>query len=304
MKTWIALLLAMTWFFPFQVQVKPPPTLASLEIDLWPEYDKPQTLVIYRMTLDSATPLPADMSILIPTSVGDPAAVATHEANGLYNLAYTRTIQGDWSAISFKATSLQIQFEYYDPGLVKNGSVRSYSYAWQGDYAIKALTVQIQQPVDATQMQISPALGTAINGDGGLAYYNAMIGSVPAGTQFKISFGYQKANDTLSRSVQAVQTSETLSPNTPGRTPNPRNDLAYAFGGLGVLLLAGGGYWYFRTGQEAKAAGIPRRHKPRKGKIEADGLSEQGAIYCSQCGKRATLGDIFCRICGTRLRKE
>jgi hypothetical protein len=304
MRHWIVMLLIMVWFVPAQVQTKAPPTLASLEVDLWPEYDKPAMLVIYRITLDANTVLPVDLSIQIPTAVGDPAAVATREANGLFNLAYTRTVQGDWSSISFTVTSPQIQFEYYDPGLVMNGSARTFTYQWQGDYTVKGLTIQVQQPVDATQMQISPALGSPISGDGGLIYYNAMIGAVPANTHFKLSLKYQKNTATLSQSVQSVQLSENLNTNTPGRTQNPINNLAYGLGILGVLLLAGGGYWYYRTGQASKTTRIPKRRKHSQTQDEEEDINTQEAIYCAQCGKRAAAGDVFCRICGARLRKD
>ena len=304
MRKWIIMLLILVWFAPAQVQAKAPPSLESLEVDLWPEYDRPTILVIYLITLDANTTLPVDLSIQIPTAAGDPAAVASRETNGLFNLAYTRTIQGDWSSISFTATSPQIQFEYYDPGLVKNGSMRTYSFEWHGDYTVKGLTLQVQQPVDATQMEISPALGSAITGDGGLVYYNAMIGAVPAGTQFKLSMKYQKNSDTLSQSVQPVQPSENLTTNTPGRTPNPINNLAYGLGILGVLLLTGGGYWYYRTGKASKTNTVQKRHKPRPTQDEEDDINPQETVYCAQCGKRASTGDIFCRVCGARLRKE
>jgi hypothetical protein len=303
MRKWIILLLILVWLAPAQVQAKASPTLESLEVDLWPEYDQPSMLVIYRITLDAKTTLPVDLSIQIPTAAGDPAAVASRETNGLFNLVYTRTIQGDWSSISFTATSLQIQFEYYDPGLVMDGSARTYSFEWRGDTTVNSLTLQVQQPVDATQMQISPALGSAITGDGGLVYYNAMIGAVPAGTQFKLSLKYQKSSDTLSQSVQPVLPSETLTTNTPGRTPNPII-LAYALGIFGVLLLAGGGYWYYRTGQATKTNRIPKRHKHRPNQDDEEDIHSQEAVYCAQCGKRASTGDAFCRVCGAHLRKE
>jgi hypothetical protein len=306
MHKWVLVLLMMLiCLIPAPVQAKAPLSFESVEIDLWPEYDQPTMLVIYRLTLDAATPLPADMAIRIPTTAGDPSAVATREVNGqLLTMAYTRTIQDDWSTISYKTTSLQMQFEYYDPALVKNGSTRTFTYEWQGDYAVKAMTLNIQQPVGASQMVLSPTQGSAISGDGGLAYYNAMIGSVPAGTKFKQSIQYQKNNDDLSKSAQSVQPSESLNAGTTGRAPNTVTVLAWALGALGVLLLAGGGFWYFRTGQVNKTEVYDRRHKPRKERVDESEVTTQDGVFCHQCGKRASTGDIFCRVCGTRLRKE
>jgi hypothetical protein len=306
MRKWIlAFLLVILCLVPASVQAQSLLVFDSVEIDLWPEYDQPTLLIIYRLTLDSATTLPVDVSIRIPTTAGDPSAVATREASGqLLTAAYTRTVQGIWSTIKFKATSLQMQFEYYDPALVKEGSTRSFTYEWQGDYEVKAMTLQVQQPVGATEMVLSPAMGSAISGENGLAYYNAMVGEVTAGTKFKLSVQYQKDNDSLSQTAQTVQPSESLSTGTAGHAGDPKTVLAWALGVLGVLLLAGGGYWYFRTGQINRSEPFDRRHKPRRERGGEAEAPAQDGVFCHQCGKRASAGDIYCRVCGTKLRKE
>ena len=46
-----------------------PAGLADLEIALWPEYDQPQVLVIYRAQLEQDTLLPAAVSLGLPAGV-------------------------------------------------------------------------------------------------------------------------------------------------------------------------------------------------------------------------------------------
>ncbi|MRR30726.1 zinc ribbon domain-containing protein, partial [bacterium] len=72
--------------------------------------------------------------------------------------------------------------------------------------------------------------------------------------------------------------------------------LPWLVGAFGVLMIAGGLYYYFR-GTARPRSGARRRH--------ATGGEEDGKqTYCPQCGTRARSGDRFCRTCGTRLRQN
>jgi hypothetical protein len=114
-----------------------PIALDALEIDFWPEYDQPSMLVIYRLTLAAETGMPATLALRIPTSVGTPYNVAYKDADGqLYNLTYTRDVQGDWTLITFTTITNQVQAEYYDPALAKAGTRRTYAFEWQESKSI------------------------------------------------------------------------------------------------------------------------------------------------------------------------
>ncbi len=302
MRKWLLLLiLALGLAWPTAAQAQDTVTLSKMELDLWPEYDKPSMLVIYHLFLAPGTTLPANVSLHIPASAGDPYNLAVRETDGqLYNLAHSRTVQGDQAVISFTTPGQEIQFEYYDPQLTRNGSTRSYTYRWPGDYAIAALTIQVQQPIGATGMQISPSLGTGLSGDGGVVYYTGIEGAIQAGQTFNVKLSYQKDNDKLSVEALQVVPSTPISDNTVGRSPTPKDVLPWIFGGLGVLLVAGGVFWYIRAGQEESSGGR-KRHVSKRVNGELLAASDD-SLYCHECGKRAVPGDLFCRACGTRLR--
>jgi hypothetical protein len=81
--------------------------------------------------------------------------------------------------------------------------------------------------------------------------------------------------------------------------------LPWILGFLGIALIAGGGWWYWRSGlsKERSPAGAARpRRKPSTSREPA--ASPEGYVYCHECGKRAGPGDRFCRACGARLRTE
>jgi len=45
--------------------------ISNMEIDIWPDYDQPSTLVIYHISFASLTNFPAKVSFTIPASAGD-----------------------------------------------------------------------------------------------------------------------------------------------------------------------------------------------------------------------------------------
>ena len=292
------------------VKADNPPTIDTVEIDLWPEYDQPSMLVLYHIFIAPGTALPVPMSLHIPARVGDPAHVATREADGiLYNAPFKRTVSGDWSTVTLTATSLEVQFEYYDPALTKNGANRSFTYEWQGEYNVNSLSIQVQQPVGVTNMQITPSLGLGTVGNGGIIFYNSTVGTVNAGTKFSVSLTYQKNNDNLTASSLQVQLSAPISSQTPGRAPGLNYVLAWTLGGLGAFLLVGGGIWYWRSGRSGPSRQSRKRHalRPQKLTVQRPAPIESAVsegVYCHQCGNRARDGDVFCRLCGTKLRKE
>ena len=95
----IIILIACTPLLPAlaQSEVK----LSSMEVDLWPEYDRPNVLVIYRITLPPTTTLPVDLSFRIPAAAGEPSAVAVRQmsAQGEAGLSVERVFGWPWATI-------------------------------------------------------------------------------------------------------------------------------------------------------------------------------------------------------------
>jgi len=273
--------------------------LSSMKVALWPEYDQPSVLVIYYIVLPAEITLPVDLTFRIPASVGEPNAVAAKQMDGsLFNVVYERQVIGDWAYISFTATTPESQLEYYDPTLVVSGEDRHYEYLWPGDYPVDAMFVQVQQPLGAEDMRISPSMGSGTVGSDGLTYYNAEIGALTQDQTFEISIDYQKSTNTLS--VESVP----IAPSAPIPDTGPENInwtqlLPWLLGVLGVGLIAGGIWWYWSTGKRQPAS----HRQPVAGtRREPESSPVQGDVFCHQCGRRAGEGDIFCRSCGTRLR--
>jgi hypothetical protein len=306
MRKWLfSILLILVVLIPASTKAQDTLELSSLQIGIWPEFDKPSVLVIYQLALSPSTTLPASVSLRIPISAGDPNAVAARQVDGsLYTIDSTRQLDGQWSIISFTTPTPEVQLEYYDPGLVKDGAARHFTYTWPGDYAVSQLTIQVQQPTAATNMRISPSLGSGVVGTDGLTYFTQDIGAVTAGQTIQISLDYQKSNDVLSAETLPVESSAPI-PQGASSDINLTSWLPWVLGILGAGLIIGGVIWFWQTGRQVP--GTRARHqRSRKSSYQSEmNIGAAGdAVYCSQCGKRAMPGDQFCRSCGSPIQNK
>jgi hypothetical protein len=282
-----------------------PITLDTLQISIWPEYDKPSVLIIYQMTLSANTSYPATLSIRIPSAAGEPNAVAARQVDGsLFTIDHTRQVVGEWAIITFTTTTPELQLEYYDPSLYINGTDRHFTYLWPGDYTVSQLSIQVQQPFDATQMRFSPSLGSGALGNYNLTYYTQDLGMISTGQDFQITIDYQKSSAVLSAENLPIEPSASIPQGTVGNI-NLKTWLPWVLGILGAGLIIGGIVWFWQSGRQ-RPAPQPRRRRTKSAVLEKDTLSSSAgeAIYCSQCGKRASPGDQFCRYCGSSLRSK
>jgi hypothetical protein len=306
MHKWaIALVMIFSLLLSYQVHAQDPVTLSSMVIQIWPEYDKPSVLVIYRFTLSSSTAFPANLSIRIPTTAGEPNAVAERQLNGsLYSINYSRQVIGNWAIISFTTTESEVQLEYYDPGLIKNEDSRHFQYNWPGDYAIGQLTIQVQQPLGANDMRISPSLGSGELGSDGMIYYTQDLGSVPASQSLQITIDYKKPTNALSIENLPVEPSAPIPQNNANEL-NFSTLLPWILGILGAGLIIGGSIWFWQSGRQQPRLST-RRQRTRQDSYQTETIEQvnEDVVYCSQCGKRALPGDQFCRFCGSALRNR
>jgi hypothetical protein len=301
-KKTVLFILVVLSIFVLGAQAQEAPLFESLTIDLWPEYDRADMLVIYKGELSPEVSLPVEVTLRIPVEAGEPAVVAVGpDARSVADSVFDTQVMGEWLDVSFIATTPAIQFEYYDPRLVKDGSLRTFDYVWPGDYGVNKLVLQVQQPMGATNFVVSPPMGRMVQDQVGFTYDIIEVGELEQGETFELGVSYEKETDALSVQSLQIQPSATLEPGS----SNPFNldqPWVWFLIGLGVVLIGGGAYWYWRTGQQDTQP--KKRRQRRAAGPNQVGVPEGKAVYCHQCGKRAMPGDQFCRTCGTRLRSE
>ena len=291
----------------------------AFQLDIWPEYDHPdhnlvdpeeldpRALIIYMGRLSEDVTLPANITFRIPADVGVLNAVAVVPADGgmPLNATYEQRVDGEWLLVTMTATLPDILLEYYLP-IDVNGSSRYFEYDWLGDFDVDWMAVQVQQPYAATDMRIEPDFADSyVSANDNLTYYRSEVGSPGYGDTFEIKISYTKNGNQLSKEYVAVR------PTSPIDTGNGSLDrfaslLPWLIGGLGVLLLAGGGLWYWQMKKmEAQPAKTKRSRRSGVAIKSPEQISAENGgqgVFCHQCGKRAAAGDRFCRSCGTKLR--
>jgi len=301
MRRWLtitfSLLILLVLTIPVQAQSGL--SFSSVNVSLLPEYDQSNMLVFLEMQLAADTQYPATVTIKLPGRVDKPYVVAigpsldTVSDQGI-QFSYEKI--GNWLELTVVADTPAIRIEYYDPQLLRTGNQRSYTYTWNGDYATDNFSVAFQAPPNATNVVTTPDLGSPVLTNQGLPYYQAEAGALAAGESINISIQYDKADEVLTLSGQAVQPTEPLG--TQSWTSSLDNILPWLAGGLGLILVVGGIIYFQRTSQGSESHSRKRHSKGRK----ASGAGVDENVYCHECGKRAQPSDRFCRTCGVRLR--
>lgn len=299
MKKLIPLLLFLMLTFPGAVQSQERAAFERLTIEIWPEYDEPSALVIYRGILSPDTSLPAQVTFQIPARAGQPNAVAVRGADEqLISVQYERVVRGDNAEINFTATSEEIQFEYYDPDLQRDGERRAFTYRWPGNHRVRSASFMVQKPRNATDLEISPPFGESFQGSNGLTYFRMSETSLPLDEEFTIRLEYRKASDTLSIGDQPVQPSMPIEPRL-SFSFQGRNLVPWLLGGVGLLLILGAGILYWRFGVTLSSQEMFQQERKKPTPVFSDQES-----FCPQCGSRTGENDRFCRVCGQKLREQ
>ena len=262
------------------------PRLESVQIEIWPEYDRPAALVILKAELADDVGLPAVVSLRIPASSGGPAAVAfaTAKMGQLFNLKHDRSDATDFITLRFTASERFFHVEFYDR-FATGGNERTYRYLWPGDLPVRSLDVVVQEPAGASNFSVQPALGESATGSDGMQYRSAQLGPVKQGAPLSVEIRYTKTDPRTSAEILKLNVPSPVPQTSPATGQRDYFRLLLALGAA-ALLAAGSGIVYFLWWR--------RRPRPRAG-------STGGVDFCSKCGNGVAPGDRFCSKCGAAL---
>ncbi len=288
--------------FSLPVQAQSEITIEEMQVKIWPEYDQPSVLVINNIFLSGDVKFPARVNFNIPETVGAPHSVAVRELDGqLYLLDYDMTTSGEWTQLTFTSPYAEIWIEYYDPSLAVSNDQRSYEFKWVGDYAVNNLTLEVQQPMTATNLTFKESMGEPRVGSDGLTYFTNEVGEIKANTKITLNLEYTKTDNTLSSSMTVpVQPVTPLAEETIQGNTSFTQILPFIIAGVGLVVLVVGVLWYMGRQKEILPKSRQRHTSSRNVTSQNDG----DAIFCHRCGRKADVGDVFCRSCGTKLKLE
>jgi len=299
------------------VQAQQLPTLSSLEISIWPEYDRPDVLVIYRGQFAEATPLPVQVDLLLPPGISQPSAVAfVGDGGERFNQDYTTRMEGDQLLVSFSLTTLSFQLEYYAPFSAAATGLKEFAYIYTADYPVSSLSLEVQVPPSADAFAMDPPADSTTQGSDGLTYQMIDVGSLAQGDSRSWTITYQKTDSGL--------TADTLSPSQPAsQQPAPQAQssdsstvLIFTLSFIALIVVGGGAFWLGKQTQPASPAHTGSRGKGGRGgsrRVGERGASSQetsrsrvrgdGVLFCSQCGTPLRSDSEFCHKCGAAVRE-
>ncbi len=286
-------------FLAWPVQAQEMPTLAQLEIDLRPEYDRPDMLVIYRGQLAPDTPLPVPLEIRIPARVDAPTAVAYWSDDGrLLNQPHTTRVEGDWLVVSFELESLEFQLEYYDALPVGDGGQREYTFTYQADYAISELSIVFQIPPTAEGFVLDPPAETEEVVED-LVYQGVNVGAVDQGEKRSWMLVYQKDNSDLTVSAP-------IQPETPPGEEDTSTMVIFLIAFVAVIAVGATAFWLGRRTQPLPQAAPwePAQRERRGTRRSSPRPAAAESQFCYKCGAQVRHGADFCPKCGAAVRKE
>ena len=130
------------------------PRLASLNIEIWPEYDRPAALVILKGVLAEGVKLPAVVTLRLP------AAVRRCGGGRLFRLRRTATCSTCSTSAPTPATTSRSSSRRRSGSSTSSSTsrsrpavpARSYRYVWPGDLAVERVSVVVQEPASASDI--------------------------------------------------------------------------------------------------------------------------------------------------------
>ena len=303
MRRWFVLIiLPVLLLTPLCVQAQGEVQFDSVLVQLWPEFDKPEMLVMEELTLAPGVTLPLDLNFRVPASatIHVVAVGQTQDSVTDQSIVYETSQEGEWMVLTIKGVSgAAVRIEYYDRLEILDAA-RHYTYLWPGDASTAALTVIFQQPVDATDLRINPAPISDSTDANGLEYFQIDFPALSVGETAKLEADYQKTTARLSASLPEVQPVAPLGNEAQGRI-SFASYLPWLVGVAGFLLIIVGlgiglSYW--------RGRGSDNTQRRRRTTNRAKKVSGTVTLNCPVCGHRLQPEDHFCRACGTRLGPE
>lgn len=266
------------------------PRLASLNIEVWPEFDRPAALVILRGALAESVKLPAKIAMRLPAGAGGPIAVAySATADGsLLNLQHELAGTGEVITLKFEAPQRFFHVEFYEP-IATTNPARTYRYVWPGDLAVDRVGVTVQEPATATDIAVEPSLDRGTTGQEGLRYRSAELGAMDAGKPLPIAVRYTKSDARPSAEILKLKTSAPAPTAPPPIAPAPAAaaersglpDWALPLAGFVMLSVLGAAVVFWQWRRNAQPTTPAGRHCTKCGAVQAPGNR-----FCGNCGAK------------------
>lgn len=267
----------------------PPPSptvtkVASMDVQIWPEYDEPRVLAIYEGHLRSTVALPTDFTFVVPEGA-QPHMVGGIDAQGRHIHAEftTRPRDDGLVEISYRLDTPTFYMEfYYDP--LTGDAQRRFTFPVVTTFTVDSLSVDVQEPRRAEDFRVTPSTREVATDRDGFEYRILRFADVPAGKTTPVTVAYRKKD--RKPSVTPRQ------PVAAASRSGPRRTTFLVLGILGVLI---GFVGLYPVASERKG------RKGRKGRKAGEEGHRRDALpgrFCTECGAELRPRANYCGACG------
>jgi hypothetical protein len=266
----------------------PVSVIDSLDIEIWPDYDRASVLVLLTGALPADTQLPASVTLPLPEGAQLNAVARIDSKDGdMKDDIFSRTDSP--GMLTFITSDLRFRVEYYLPYAVDNNQ-RSFDYTWLAALTVNHLQLRVQRPTSASTLDTEPAAANVLRDGAGFDYYIFPARAAPAGQPFTLHVDYKMTTAQLSATSLPRQNTGIQTP----ATPSTGSSINWALAAVvtGSLIIIGALIWQITS----------RRRASNTSKPVASGIAMQSQKkFCGNCGEPTGEGDNFCNSCGSEL---
>jgi hypothetical protein len=272
----------------------PVSALESLEVGIWPDYDRPSALVLLSGTLGPEVPLPATVTVPVPEDAQlNAVARIDSQQRMIDDIAYSNRD----GVLTLTTPDSRFRVEYYAPYRIEAAD-RIFIFTWLSDLSVGRMNATVQRPASALTLVTDPAASEVLKGRDGLSYHRLPERAVPAGQPFSLQIRYPMAETRLS--LRPPSSPAPAPPPAAQPQPEPASgsgsasDLPWLFviAVIGVGLISALVTW-----QIARSRAVPAAPSPA-------GREAPARRHCHACGRPAGEADRFCPGCGAKLSGE
>lgn len=254
--------------------------LSEMKLNIWPEYDDPRVLVIYEGKVAGGPTFPLRIRFVLPQGAQIHMAGAISPQGGHLHSLYEITPRNEgWVDVSWElATSHYYMEFYYDP--FEGGADKRIEYLITSYYPVDRLEVLVQQPLKASDFEMTPFPLNVVTDAKGFSYSRYVVKDLPKDKTERILVSYRKTDPNPSVRKGGTQ----------GQAAGPLMGKMFFYVAAGLLVIVV--VALLRRGQ--------RRAKPRPKGTRVRGKA--GVRFCTHCGTTLDPSANFCPNCGKKVQ--
>lgn len=269
----------------------PVPVIDSLDLEIWPDYDKSSVLVLLTGTLPGDTRFPASVTLPLPEAaqLNAVARIDSKDGNMKDDIISSTDPPG---TLTFITPDLRFRVEYYLP-YTANKNQRSFDYTWLAAISVNNFQLRVQRPTSASTLNTEPATENIARSGDGFDYHIFPARALPAGQPFPLHVDYKMTTAQLSATSLPPLNTGRQTPALPA-TPSTGFGINWALAAVatGVLFIIVALIWQIVSRRPSHTI-----RKPIDSRVEKQSRAE----FCPNCGEPIDEGDRFCSGCGSEL---